>query len=191
MLRLHTVARFGLTLALLSPLPFASACGGSQKSVDSLPKAESMPEFGDWTGVFFSPTYGYLHLIREGDTVSGKWRTTSGDKWGQMHGPVTGDLFKYDWEETTIGMVGPSATRHGHGFFKYVKAENDEIRGEWGLDDDYRGVTWSAVKQARMKPDPNSVVPDETQRVRGDSWDQDKKVKKNSDSDSDKSDDWN
>lgn len=189
MIRSHTVARFGLTLALLSALPLAAACGaGGGKSVNSVPKAGAMPEFGDWTGVFYSQTYGYLHLIREGDMISGKWRTAAGDKWGSMHGPVSGDLFKFDWDETTIGMVGPSATRHGHGYFKYVKAENDEIRGEWGLDEDYSGVTWTAVKQNRMTPDPKSVIPDETQRVEGGGWDDKKKVPASSDS---KSDDWN
>jgi len=187
----RTVARFGLLCVLLAPAPLVTACSGGHagKGAQSLPKAGSLPDFGEWTGVWFSPTYGYLHLVRDGGAMSGKWRTVPGDKWGTMHGEVNGDLFVFDWEETTIGMVGPTAKRKGKGFFQYKKAENDEIHGEWGIGDEYRGVTWGAVKQKNMKPDPESVMPDETQRTEGGGWDDEKK-KKPAPSDSSGGDDW-
>lgn len=139
-------------------------------------KAGDLPEGGDWSGVFYSPLYGYLHLIKEGDVVSGKWRTTNGDKWGELHGNVTGDLLKYKWVEHRIGMIGPGSTTEGHGYFKYYvppgENENHEIKGEWGLEKSEIGNRWEAVRQRNMLPDPSSVAPDETERVNmPDEWD--------------------
>lgn len=139
-------------------------------------KAGDLPPGGDWSGVFYSPLYGHLHLVKEGGSVSGKWRTTGGDKWGELHGEVTGDLLKYKWVEHKIGMVGPGATTEGRGYFKYyVPAEenaNHEIKGEWGLDRSEIGNPWDAIRQRNMLPDLDSVKPDETEQVNmPDEWD--------------------
>ena len=153
-----------------------------------------MPEGGDWTGVYFSATYGHLHLVKEGSSVSGKWRTSAGDKWGEMHGDATGNLYKFEWKETTIGMVGPSATRSGLGYFLYTRPPgdnvNDEIKGEAGLGNEQTGVPWTAVKQRNMRPEPESVVPDETQKVESGGWDDEKKKSGGGGKD-DKSEGWN
>ena len=188
----RTFTRFGLLVALVAPVPFVTACGGSEPEAKVLPKAGDMPDGADWSGVYFSPTYGNLHLVKEGSAVSGKWRTAAGDKWGAIHGEVTGNLLHYEWEETTIGMVGPSAKKTGRGYFQYVRPKgdmvNDEIRGEWGLGQQTTGVTWTAVKQKNAKPDPDSVVPDETQKLESGGWDDEKKKKSGDDK---KSGDWN
>jgi len=195
--------RFGVLLALSASLPGVVACGGGQKKSSSIPKAGEMPEGGNWTGVYFSSTYGYLHLVGESGAVSGKWRNAAGDKWGQMSGEVNGNLFKFEWHETKIGLVGPSATTNGRGYFVYSRPKgenvNDEIHGEWGLGDQFTGVTWDATKQRNMTPDPDSVVPDETQRLEGGGWDQSGKKSGGSSgsgsgsgsSDGDKDDEWN
>lgn len=150
-------------------------CGKGDGPKVAAVKPGDMPSDGDWTGVYFSQTYGYLHLIKEGDTVSGKWRTTAGDAWGQMSGTVTGDLYKYEWKEHKIGMVGPSSTSSGRGYFKYSAPKADEaheISGEWGLNTDETGRTWKAVKQTNMKPNPDSVMPDEIEgHGQGGGWD--------------------
>jgi hypothetical protein len=167
---------FGLVLVLLAAFVVA-ACGGSQKSIERASvKAGDMPEGASWSGVYYSQTYGHLHLIEEDGTVNGKWRTVNGDAWGEMAGEVTGDLFRYEWIEHKIGMVGPSASSKGHGYFKYKISANgvdpDEIAGEWGLGESEVGRTWSATKQPRMDPDPDSVVPDELERRGvGGGWD--------------------
>lgn len=150
-------------------------CSQNQGPKTAAVKPGDMPSDGEWTGVYFSQTYGYLHLIKEGDTLSGKWRTTAGDAWGEMSGKVTGDLFKYEWKEHKIGMVGPSATTSGRGYFKYSAPKADEaheIAGEWGLNMDEMGQTWKAVKQTNMKPNPDSVMPDEIEEHGvGGGWD--------------------
>ncbi|HEX2734716.1 MAG TPA: hypothetical protein VHM70_24090 [Polyangiaceae bacterium] len=154
-----------------------SACGPSQpETVKANVVAGAMPANGSWRGVYYSQTFGYLHLLADGSSVSGKWRTASGEKWGEMHGTSDGDLLRYEWEETRIGMFGPNAKSHGKGYFKYVVPEGDdpdhEIHGQWGLGDNEAGYTWDAVKQRRMEPDPNSVMPDETATaVEGGDWD--------------------
>lgn len=153
-----------------------------------------MPPDGDWTGVFFSPTYGNLHLVKQGASLGGKWRTAAGDKWGEMHGEAVGNLFHFEWAETKIGMVGPSAKTTGRGYFVYTRPPgdnvDDEIKGEWGLGSEQTGVAWTAVKQRNAKPDPDSVVPDETQKLEGGGWDEDKK-KKSGGGNKDKDEGWN
>ena len=195
MLVARTFARFGLLAVLVAPAPFALGCGGSQKEVKVVPKAGDMPEGAEWTGVYYSPTYGNLHMVKEGSAVSGAWRNAAGDKWGQLHGDVTGNLLHYEWEETTIGMVGPSAKKTGRGYFQYVRPKgdnvNDEIHGEWGLGQEMTGVVWTAIKQRNAKPDLKSVVPDEAEKQgEGNSnWDEPKKP--SGGGDDKKSDDWN
>lgn len=174
-----TLSRLGVLLALLLSAPVVEGCGGAQQQAATLPKAGDMPEGGDWTGVFFSATYGHLHLVKDGGAIAGRWRNAAGDKWGEMAGEVVGDLFKFEWKETKIGLVGPAASSRGRGYFKYVRPEgehvNDEIRGEWGLGEEFSGVSWTAVKQRNMLPDLKSVAPDETQRIEGGGWDDQKK----------------
>ncbi len=175
-----TVSRrvFGLIVAVLVAC-IGFGCGGSQKNANAANvKAGEMPEGATWTGVYYSQTYGNLHLIEEGGSVSGKWRTTNGDAWGELAGEAEGDLLRYEWIEHKIGMVGPSASSKGKGYFKYMPSENgvdpDQIKGEWGLNEKEAGNTWDAVKQRNVQPDPSSVAPDELERRgQGGGWDDD------------------
>jgi hypothetical protein len=166
-----------ISVALTAPLAIGTgACGGPGNAKVATVKAGDMPEGGDWTGVYYDQTNGYLHMVKEGDTVSGKWRTTAGDAWGEMSGKVTGNLLKYEWKEHRIGMVGPSATRTGRGYFVYSEpkaGEAHQVNGEFGLGMDETGMKWSGVKQANMKPNPDSVMPDEIEgRMTGGEWDE-------------------
>jgi len=190
----RNIVRVSLVSALFAFGPGLVACGGGKPAESPIPKAGDMPEGAEWTGVYYNPVYGNLHLIKEGGTASGKWRTVEGDKWGEMSGNVTGNLFLFEWKQTTIGMVGPSATTTGRGFFQYVRPPgdnvNDEIRGQWGLGTDRTGVPWNGIKQRNAKPDPNSVMPDETQKSQNSNWDESNPKKGGGDSQ--KSDDgWN
>jgi hypothetical protein len=154
----------------------AIGCSNPPPPTTANVKAGDLPPAGDWSGVFYSPLYGHLHIVKEGNSASGKWRTTGGDKWGELHGEVTGDLLKFKWVEHKIGMVGPGSTTEGRGYFKYiVPAEenaNHEIKGQWGLGRSEVGNSWEAVRQRNMLPDLGSVRPDETERVNmPDEWD--------------------
>ncbi|MDX2054677.1 MAG: hypothetical protein SFV15_19910 [Polyangiaceae bacterium] len=162
-----------LLLSALAILP--AACAGQSGPKTATVAPGPMPEGGDWTGVYYSTTYGNLHLIAEGDNASGAWRTTAGDKWGELHGRIEGNLLRYEWTEHTIGMIGPSATRKGKGYFQYLeikKGEAHELRGQWGLDEDEAGSTWDAVKQRNLVPNLKEVRPDEIEsRTSAGGWD--------------------
>jgi hypothetical protein len=168
-----------LVMAALAGGALSVGCKSEPEFVKANVTAGAMPSEGDWRGVYYDTVYGYLHLTTSGNSASGTWRTAAGDKWGEMSGTVDGDLFTYEWTEHRIGIVGPAASSSGKGYFKYVVPEGDnvdhEIHGEWGMDQNEAGYRWVAVKQRNMKPDPKSVMPDETQTsLEGGDWDGDK-----------------
>jgi hypothetical protein len=177
----RVITRLGLALALAAPLALSVGCGGSGKGAKSQEqlKPREMPADGEWTGVYYSQLFGHLHLIKDGDSMHGRWRTAAGDKWGEMHGKVDGDLFRYEWTEHKIGLVGPNASTSGKGFFRYVvpAGENVDhtIQGQWGLGSEEVGNPWEAIKQRNQMPDFNSVMPDETQKATGGGWDERKR----------------
>lgn len=167
--------RFSLVMALALPLAL-SACGGPKEAKNANVKAGSMPEGGEWAGVYYSQLYGYLHILADGSSANGAWRTTAGDSFGELNGEIDGNLLKYTWQERRIGAVGADANRKGQGYFVYTvpkAGEAHEIVGEWGLGDENAGNEWRAVKQKNMQPNPDSVKPDEIEgRVTGvDEWD--------------------
>lgn len=162
----------GFSLVLGAP-----ACGPKEKQpVMAQVKPGSMPAEGKWRGVYYSTIYGYLHLVADGSSVSGKWRNAEGDKWGELSGKTEGDLLRFKWIEHKIGMFGPSATSEGHGYFRYIVPKHDnadhELEGEWGLGESDAGNPWKAIKQRNLDPDPDSVMPDESQTtISGGDWD--------------------
>jgi hypothetical protein len=175
----RSIARVALVAALVAPMGITvSACGGGGKQEAKTANVQpgEMPVGGGWSGVYYSPLYGYLHLIQEGDSVNGAWRTNSGEAWGEMQGKVEGDVMRFTWTEHKIGMVGANAVTSGNGYFRYTApraGESHELKGEWGLGVDEAGNAWDAVKQANMKPNPRSVRPDESEaRVGGGEWDE-------------------
>lgn len=156
-------------VGLLAASVSVALAGCKQQEVQAKTAAVSagdMPADGEWSGVYYSPLYGFLHIVAEGSTANGAWRTTAGDKWGELNGTIEGDLLKYSWVEHTIGLVGANAGRKGKGYFKYTApsdADAHVIAGEWGLNEDERGYKWEATKQTNMEPNPDSVRPDEVE----------------------------
>lgn len=158
----------------LSALAACAGSGGAPQHAKVQPG--NMPTGGDWNGVFYNPTFGHLHMVKDGDGVNGRWRNAAGDKTGSLAGKVTGDVLRFEWREYKVGMVGPSATQTGKGYFRYVvpPGENTEheLHGEWGLGADEAGRQWNCVKQRNTPPDLDSVGADETESVRGGGWDE-------------------
>lgn len=135
------------------------ACGGGEGAKTAKIVPGPMPEGETWTGVYFHPVYGHLHLVEEGTNVVGRWKRADQSHWGEMSGTKQGNLLRYTWKEHKIGMVGPSATVHGKGYFVYkVNAEgHGELHGEFGLKDSEVGSDWKNVKLQRMQPDLKSI----------------------------------
>ncbi|HEV8550681.1 MAG TPA: hypothetical protein VGQ57_16665 [Polyangiaceae bacterium] len=165
-------------LALVAPLTLGVvACGPSASEAAKHSKVASgpMPSGGEWQGVYYSPLYGYLHVVADGKAVNGAWRTAAGDAFGELHGETDGNLMRYEWKERRIGAVGADAVKKGKGYFVYSvpkEGEAHQIKGQWGLGEDDAGNQWEAVKQKNMPPDIKSVQPDEYEgRVTGGGWD--------------------
>jgi hypothetical protein len=161
-----------LTLALSASLV---GCGPGNEPKRANVQAGTLPAGEEWNGVYYSPLYGYLHLVSDNRSANGAWRNAAGDAWGEMSGQIEGDLLKYEWTERKIGAIGADATKKGHGYFKYTKPKPDEaakIVGQWGLGESDAGNPWEAVKQIRMEPKPESVRPDEIEgRTNVGGWD--------------------
>lgn len=172
MLRRQAVVLFGAGLLSIG----AIGCNGGPGA----PKTASvtpgdMPEGADWTGVFFDPLYGEFHLIQEGKSLNGKWERPKKDKWGEIHGEVTGNVFKFTWIEYTRGSVGMNAERNGKGYFVYSRPAGENVddmaEGEMGRGQDEVGVKLSLVKQRNRTPDPSSIGGTGAADIGGGDWD--------------------
>jgi hypothetical protein len=181
MVTVKTIRRIALYGSLVLSAAAVLGCGAKPAAQSANVVVGEMPEGADWKGVYFSQVYGNLHLQPDGGEMVGKWRTVAGDSTGELRGKTDGNVLRYEWTERKIGMIGPSASRSGKGYFKYLRpkgeegAKNpDEIEGEWGLGEKDSGNSWKAVKQANREPDFKSVEPDEVETAGSaapDSWD--------------------
>ena len=172
--------KFSLLSALVLPSAFSlTACGNGKEVKHAQIKVGEMPANAEWQGVYYSPTYGYLHLLVDGKTAQGAWRTGGGDAYGELQGEVDGDVLRYSWTQHKIGQIGAEAQSNGKGYFKYSipkEGEAHKIGGEWGLGESDAGNPWEAVKQTNMQPNPDSVKPDEIEgKVNAGGWDDDNK----------------
>ena len=136
-----------------------AGCGGGQEAKSSNVKAGEMPEGESWTGVYFHPVYGYLHMAESDANVVGRWKRTDSSAWGELSGTRTGNVLHFTWKEHKCGMVGPSASPNGKGVFVYKlnSEKHAEVEGQFGMNDDETGSEWKLVKQQRMNPDLKSV----------------------------------
>lgn len=148
-----------LAVALSSLSLGLAGCGDGGEAKSAKVTSGPMPEGETWTGVYYHPVFGYLHMQEEGDHVVARWKRTDHSYWGELSGTLSGNVLHYTWKEHKIGMVGASATTKGKGYFVYkVNKENiGELDGEFGLNDAETGSSWKNVKQLRMPPDLKSI----------------------------------
>lgn len=131
-----------------------------------------MPSGAVWEGVYFNALWGHLHLKTSGNDFEGRWKRTDESAYGEMKGTLNGNIARFTWTEYTVGMVGPSGSRTGHGYFKYVRPEGDNIDdrlvGEWGFGDaEIGGGEWDAVKQRNKEVNFDEVAADTDPSVGG------------------------
>jgi len=146
---------------LLAAGAFLAACGGEKMNVANI-KPDNMPDGETWTGVYYHPVYGYLHMVESDNNVIGKWKRTDQSAWGELSGVKTGNVLHYQWKEHKYGMVGPSSVSAGKGYFKYSMGSEGfaVLDGQFGVGDDETGADWACKKQVRMNPDLNSIKGD-------------------------------
>lgn len=172
----HSVRKLTRAACLLGALVLSGstvvACGGQKESKFAHVKPGPMPEGESWTGVYYHPVFGYLHMEENDSNIHGRWKRTDQSAWGELSGTISGNVVHFQWKEHTYGMIGPASERKGRGVFVY-KANDDGtpvLEGQYGNDDSEVGGDWKNVKQTRMQPDLKSIggaSPEETVRPGG------------------------
>jgi hypothetical protein len=129
-------------------------CGGSPKL-----QVRAMPEGGSFTGVWFSPQYGEMHILQSGSSAIGRY--AKDERVGRLQGAVEGDIMRFEWTEERELIVGRPVQTRGHGYFRIVKDTAEDtwkLMGEWGNDAAERGGgPWNAVKSKTRKPEIDSA----------------------------------
>ena len=144
---------FGLGLAVL----FLTACGGS--GTTNL-QVGTMPDGGSFQGVYFSPQYGEMHMVQNGNAVVGKFKKD--ERTGNIQGEVEGDVMRFEWVEYKAMVSNRPTESRGHGYFRYMidpSSGDHVVKGRWGLgEDDTLGGEWNAYKSKTREPDPDALV---------------------------------
>jgi len=165
---LSAALAMGVALALTGCGP--AATGPKVAKVSS----GEMPTGAEWTGVYFEPLFGYLHMVQEGSTISAKWQRPQKDRWGELHGDVNGNVVKFTWTEYEVGRVGPNAQKSGKGYFQYRRPEgenmDDRIDGELGRGQDELGTKFEGIRQRNVNPDLASIG-NTAADIQGGDWD--------------------
>jgi hypothetical protein len=175
LLRMLMIACFFLSLGAT-----AAGCkkGGADGKTANV-KPGSMPADAEWNGVYYSPLFGHLHLVTQGNLVEGRWQRPRKGQWGKLQGNVDGNLLRFDWEEYIDGLVGPNSKKTGKGYLVYRRPEGDNvddvIEGEVGRDNDEVGTPWEAIKQRNEKPNLESIGGSGATEVGGGEWDSENK----------------
>ncbi len=137
-------------------------CGDSAGARSANIKPDNMPDGQTWTGVYFNPVFGNLHMVANDNNIVGKWKRADQSAWGDLSGVATGNVMHFTWKEHKYGLVGPAAEASGKGYFVF-KINSDkipELDGEYGMGSDEVGGSWHTVKQIGKTPDMNSIKGD-------------------------------
>lgn len=146
------LARFAV-IALWCACLVVGGCGGGAKNPALIPK--SMPSGATFSGVWFSPQYGEMHLVQNGSSAIGRYEKE--ERRGRIQGSIEGDLMRFEWTEKREIIKGRPMTTKGHGYFRVEKNEAEDtwnLVGEWGNDQaETGGGAWTAVRSKKMEPD--------------------------------------
>jgi hypothetical protein len=126
-------------------------CGGGNPAL----KAGPMPDKGSFSGVYFSPQYGEMHMVQNGSAVVGKYKKD--ERSGTIQGEADGNLMTFEWTEYKAMVSNRPQQTRGHGYFRYMidaSSGDHVIKGHWGLDEsNENGGEWNAYKSRTREPD--------------------------------------
>jgi hypothetical protein len=164
---MRSAFRFGIAMGWL----VIGCGGGSTANIDP----GTMPESGTYTGVYFSPQYGEMHLVQNGAAVVGKYKKD--ERSGKLEGEAEGDVLRFQWTEYKAMVSNRPQETRGRGYFRYmIDASNGDhvLKGRWGLnDDDASGGEWNAYKSRSLEPNLEGFDGEKTSGGEGDSIDED------------------
>ena len=160
-------------LAMAAPLAAGCSHGPQPRLANVQPS--SMPSGASWTGVYFNPLFGFLHVEEKHGQLEGRWMRPQKDRWGEFEGQMDEDVVHFSWTEYVTDGFGPNAKKQGKGYFHYVRPSGDNIddvlEGEMGSGKDELGIPWRSVKQRNVDPDLDSVTPGARPDGNTDDWD--------------------
>jgi hypothetical protein len=121
-------------------------------------RAGEIPPGQTWTGVYFNPVYGYLHLVEQGGDVVGRWKRTDASHWGELDGAAEGNVVRFAWREHPY-EAGAGDEFRGTGRFVFTVDDNGipELDGEYATDGAQSWSPWHLVKQTSLRPTLMSV----------------------------------
>ncbi len=128
-----------------------------------------MPAGETWSGVYFHPVFGYLHVVEQAGHVMGRWKRADSSHWGELSGTTTGNVLRFTWKEHAYGPMSPSETTSGAGVFVYASEGLGRLEGQYAESGAQEVSSWTCIKQRNVKPDLKSVT-DEVNGIGG-SWD--------------------
>lgn len=133
-------------------------CGGASSRISA--KKGPMPQGGTFTGVWFSPEYGEMHLHQNGNKVVGWYQQN--ERVGRIHGTVSGNILRFEFEEKREMVVGKPTTFRGEGYFAYIlekktrgesSYEVHRLDGEWWVPGSGDTSPWTATKSKKRQPE--------------------------------------
>lgn len=83
-----------------------SSAGREPSSTSANIASLRMPAGETWTGVYYHPVCGYLHIIESGPNVLGRSKHADASAWGELSGTATGNVLHYAWTEHKLGATG-------------------------------------------------------------------------------------
>jgi hypothetical protein len=124
-------------------------------TVSRLPavRAGEMPPGQTWTGVYFNPVYGFVHLVEQGGNVVGRWKRTDAGHWGELDGTTDGNVVHFMWREHPLEADAGDESR-GTGTFVFTVGDNGvpELDGEYAIESAQSWSSWHLVKQTGLRP---------------------------------------
>ena len=138
-------------LGMLGALLLAG-CGGTSGRANVSPAP--MPDGGSFTGVWFSPQYGEMHMVQSGASVVAEY--TKDERSGRIQGTVNGNLLRFEWVEERELVSGVPQVLRGRGYFQYRVGEDrrHNLLGRWGIDDaEVGGGEWNAYRLRNRQPE--------------------------------------
>jgi hypothetical protein len=122
-----------LLLALVS-------CSGGSQGVQRNTEIDrgSMPEGGDWAGIWFT-NWGEMSITKTGSSVVGSFCQEDRNRYGRFEGTANGDVMSFRWITNDVTMAGASRESEGSAIvqFTFVPAGENQsahFEGTWGYN---------------------------------------------------------
>ncbi len=116
-----------------------AACGGNRNGVEMNTQIQrgSMPEGGNWAGVWFS-NWGEMTLETDDSSVVGQFCDEENNRYGRIEGTARGNVLRLHWRTSDVSMGNRARTSEGSAVVQLSMTEQGEavgmrFEGTWGF----------------------------------------------------------